>query len=212
MIDLIFLGSKITADGDCSHEIKRHLLLGIKSITNLDSLLKAETLHCRQRSDKSQSYGFSSSHVWMWQLDHKKAESQKLMLLNCGVGEDSESPLDCKEIQPVHPKENQSWIFIGKTDAEAETPILWQPDAKPDSLEKTLMLGKIEGGRRRGWQRMRRLDVITNSMDMSLRKLQQLLHSIGSQKVGHNWDDWTELNCTECSGTKFNANQRDRNF
>ena len=130
MIDLIFLGSKITADGDCSHEIKRHLLLGIKAITNLESLLKAETLHCRQRSDKSQSYGFSSSHVWMWQLDHKKAESQKLMLLNCGIGEDSESPLDCKEIQLVHPKGNQFWIFIWRTDVEAESPIFWPPDGK----------------------------------------------------------------------------------
>ena len=66
-----------------------------------------------------------------------------------------ESPLDCKEIQPVHPKGDQSWVFIGRTDAEAETPILWPPDARADSLEKTLMLGKIEGRRRRGQQRMR---------------------------------------------------------
>ena len=82
-----------------------------------------------------------------------------------------ESPLDCKEIQPVHPKGDQSWVFIGRTDAEAETPTLWLPDAKTDSFEKTLMLGKIEGRRTRGWQRMRRLDGITDSMDMSLSKL-----------------------------------------
>ena len=79
-----------------------------------------------------------------------------------------ESPLDCKEIQPVHPKGDQSWVFIGGTDVEAETPILWPPDAKADSFEKTLMLGKIEGRRGRGRQRMRSLDGITDSMDMSL--------------------------------------------
>ena len=79
-----------------------------------------------------------------------------------------ESPLDCKEIQPVHSKGYQSWVFIGKTDAEAETPVLWPPDAKTDSFEKTLMLGKIEGERRRGGQRMRWLDGITDSMNVSL--------------------------------------------
>ena len=83
-----------------------------------------------------------------------------------------ESPLDYKEIQPVHPKGNRSWVFSGRTDAEAETPIVWQ---RTDSLEKTLMLGKIEGGRRKGPQRMRWLDVITDSVDMSLSKLRELV-------------------------------------
>ena len=71
------------------------------------------------------------------------------MLLNCGVGEDSESSLDCKEIQPVHSKGDQSWVFIARTDAKAETPIIWPPCVKFDSLEKTLMLGGIRGRRRR---------------------------------------------------------------
>ena len=86
-----------------------------------------------------------------------------------------ESPLDGKEIQPVHPKGDQSWVFTGRTDVEAETPILWPPLRRADSFEKTLMLGKIEGRRRRGRQRIRWLDGITDSMDMGLGGLLELV-------------------------------------
>ena len=98
-----------------------------------------------------QGYGFSSSHVWMWQLEYKESWAPKNWHFWTVVLEKThESLLDCKEIQPVHPKGDQSWVFIGRTDVEAETPILWPPDAKKCSFEKTLMLGKIESRRRRG--------------------------------------------------------------
>ena len=128
---LFWGGSKITADGGCSHEIKRHLLLGRKGMTNLDSLLKSRDITFVNKGPSSQGYGFSSSHVWMWELDCEESWVLKNWCFWTMVLEKTlESLLDCKEIQAVHPKGDQSWVFIGRTDVEAETPILWPPDAK----------------------------------------------------------------------------------
>ena len=139
---LYFLGLQITADGDSSHEIKRHLLLERKAMTKLDSRLKTETLLCQQ-TQSCQGYYFSSSHIWMWKLDHKESWAPKKWCFWTVVLEKTlESPLDCKEIQPVHSKGNQSWIFIRRTDVEAETPILRPPDAKSWFIWKDPDAGK----------------------------------------------------------------------
>ena len=139
----IFLGSKITADGDCSHEIKRSLLLGRKTMTNLNSNIIKQRHHLADKSWYSQSYGFSSSHVWMWELDHKESWAPKNWWFWTVVLENIlESSLDSKEIQPVHPKGNESWIFIGRTDADADIPILWPPDGKKWLVGKDSNVGK----------------------------------------------------------------------
>ena len=163
--DFIFLGSKITVNGDCSHRIKRHLPLGRKAMTNLDSVFKSR-YHFAEKSLFSQSYGFSSSHVQMWELDHKEGWAPKNWWFWTVVLEKIlENPLDCKELKPVNPKGNQLWIFIERS--VAEPPILGHLMQRTDSLEKTQMLGKTEGGRRRWWQQMIWLDGITDPMDCS---------------------------------------------
>ena len=146
-----------------------------KSYDKPRQCIKKQRHHFADTGPSSQSYGFSSSHIQMWELDHKEGWALKNWCFQTVVLEKTfESPLDCKEIKSVNPKGNQPWIYIGRTDAEAEAPMLWLPDVKSqNSLKKTLMLGKIEGRRRRGWQRTRWLDGITDSMDMSLSKLQE---------------------------------------
>ena len=128
-------GSKITADGDCSHEIKRLLLLGRKVITNLDSILKSRdiTLPIKVCLVKAMVFPI----VWMWELDYKESWMPKNWCFWTVLLEKTlESPLDCKEIQTVHPKGDQSWTFIGRTDVDAKAPKLWPPD------EKSLLTGK----------------------------------------------------------------------
>ena len=134
--------------------------------------IKKQKLYFALKGPSSQGYGFSGGHVWTWQLDYKESWMPMNWCFWTVVLEKTlESSLDCKEVQPVHPKGDQSWVFIGRTDIEAETPVLWPPEAKSWLIWKTLMLGKIEGRRRRGWQRMRWLNGITDSMDMSLGEL-----------------------------------------
>ena len=131
--DFILGGSKITADGDCSQAIGERLLLGRKVMTNLDSTLKKQGHYFANKGLSRQTYHFSSSHVWMWELDYKYKESwapKNWCFWTVVLEKTLESPLDCKEIQPVHPKGGQSWIFIGGSDAEAKTPILRPPDVK----------------------------------------------------------------------------------
>ena len=141
--DFIFLCSKITADGDCSCEIKRRLLLGRKVMTNLDSILKGRDITLPTKVLSSQGYVFSSSHVWMWESDHKEGWVLKNWCFWTVVLEKTlESPLGCKEIQPDNPQGNQSWMFTGRTDTEAEAPILWPPDAKNWLIRKDPDAGK----------------------------------------------------------------------
>ena len=164
--DFIYLGSKITTYGDCRHEIKRLLLLGRKAMINLDGILKKQRHFFADKGPSSQSYGFSSSHVWMWDLDHK-AEHQrtdsfemwcwrKLFRIQWTAKRSKKSIL--KGISPEYSLE----VLMLKLKFQYFGHLM----PRTDSLEKTLMMGKIEDGKRRGRQRMRWLDGITDSMDM----------------------------------------------
>ena len=140
--------------------------------------------------------------VGLW----RKLSTKELMLLNCVLEKTLESPLDCKEIKPVNPKGNQSWIFIERTDAEAEALILCPPDVKSRLIKKTLIMGRIEGRRKRGWQRMRWLDGITDLMAMSLSELRELVKdkkawrtAIHAVTMSRTWLKWLSSNSSHDS-------------
>ena len=174
--NFIFLDSKITGDGDLSPEIKRHLFLGRKPTTNLDSTLKRReiTLPTKVCIVKVMVFPAVMYGCESWTI--KKAE-------HCGIDAFElwcwRRRLDYKEIKPVHPKGNQFWIFTERTDVEAEAPVLWPPDAKSKHIAKDLDAEKDRRQRRMGQQRMRWLESITDSMDMNLRKLQGIVEDRG---------------------------------
>ena len=200
--DFIFLGSKITADGDCSLQIKRHLLIGRKAMIDLDSVLESRgiTLPTKVHIVKTMVFPVV---VWMWELDCKEGWAPKNWCFWTVVLEKTlESPLDCKEIQPVHSKVDQPWVFLEGMMLKLQYfgHLMW----RVDSLEKTLMLGGIGGSRRRRRQRMRWLDGITDLMDWVWVNSGSwwwtgrpgVLWFMGSQRVGHDWATdliWSDL-------------------
>ena len=198
--DFIFSGSKITVDIDCSHKLKRHLLLARKVMTNIDIVLKSRDITLSTKVTSSQSYGFSSSCVWMWELDHKEGWALKNWCLQTVVLEKTPvSPLDSKELKSVNPKGNQPCIFFERPDAEAEAPILWSPNVTSQTYWKRLWC----------WERLRswgeggdRGEVFGWHYQLSGHEFEQThgrywwtekpgMLQLWSHKKSRTWADWT---------------------
>ena len=201
LADFVILGSKITAEGDCSHEIKRRLLLRRKVMTNLDSILKSRdiTFPTKVHLVKAMVFPVVMYGCESWTIKKAECQKQNWCFWPVVLEKTLESPLDGKEIQPVHPKGNQSWMFIGRTDAEAETPILWPPD-ELTHLKRLWCWERLKargGGDDRGWDGWmaswtRRTWVWVNSGSWWWTGRPGMLQSTGLQRVRHNWV--TELN------------------
>ena len=166
-------------------------IVGRKTMTKLDSILKRQSHYVADKGLYSQSYGFSISHVWMWELDYKENWVLKNWCFWTVVLEKTlESLLDCKEIQPVHPKGDQSWVFIGRTDTEAETPVLWPPHVKSWLIGKDPDAGKDWRQEERGMTEDEMVDGTTCTMDTGSwwwTEKPGMLQSMGLQRVGHDW-------------------------
>ena len=180
---------------------KRCLLLGRKAMTNLDSILKSRDITLLKKCLSSQSYGFSSSHVWMWELEYKENWALKNWCFWSMVLEKTlERPLDCKEGQPINPKGNESWIFTGRTEAEAEAPVLWPPDPKSQLPGKDWFLERLKAGQEGddrwwdGWMAspIQWTWVWASSGSWWWTRKPGMLLSMGSQRVRQDWE--AELN------------------
>ena len=188
---------KITEVCDFSHEIKRHLLLGRKTMTNLDRILEKQRHYFAHKSLYSQRYGFSNSHVWIWDLDNNKGWALKNWCFWTVILEETlKSPLDFKKFKAVNPEGNQPWVFTGRSDAEAEAPLLWPPDARNWLLRKDPDAGKDwrQGGERDdrgrdGWMTSptQWTWVWVSSGKWWMTGKSGVLQSMGSQRVGHDW-------------------------
>ena len=194
--------SIITEDGDCSHKIKRCWLLGRKAMTNLDSILKSRDITLPTKVHLVKAMVFPVV-IYGCELDYKESWVLKNWCFQTMVLEKIlESPLDCKEIQPVHSEGDQPWDYFGRTDAKAEAPVIWPPHVKSWLIRKDSDAGKDWGRRRRWRPRMRCLDGITDSIDVSLSEFREMvmnreawgamIHGVAKSRT--QLSDWTELN------------------